>query len=282
MSRRLKRQAKAILRSSTDRWSLRDLRNRRPIIIHQMGKVGSSSVHQTLQELDLGRPLLQVHVLEPTRLGTARQAAREAGPMPRHLQVSSELSREFRDGMFPCDVITLVREPVSRAISFAFEDWKRKAPGAREGGTLDPEVMRAIVQEILGGAGGHADPGVWFEKELRAVFGIDVFSEPFDHAAGCANFENGPVRVLLLRLEDLDSQGPAILSRFLALDPPMETIRRANVGRKKWYADSLRRVKDAFRLDPGSLDRVYGTRFARHFYGPDLVRLRERWQTPDT
>jgi hypothetical protein len=55
-------------------------------------------------------------------------------------------------------------------------------------------------------------------------------------------------------------------------------MERSNVGGNKEYANLLAEVKDQLTNPSSVSDRVWSTDYARHFYDPDLSRLRDRYE----
>ena len=265
------------------RLALRGVEARNPILIYQMGKVGSSTLVNTLHRVLPTEPVLHVHTLSPEHLrhATARQRASLAPYLPEHLIVSSLLVKKLSRGRFPCRIITLTREPVARAISFVFEDLKKQAPEALQAdGSLDTGAVIACVNRLLATDNGIADPTRWFDDELRACWGVDVFAEPYDAERGYAMMRQGGVSVLVLRMEDMNRSLPAALGAFLEIDPSQITVERANIGSEKWYADALDHVKKTFHLSPENAAAVLGTRYFSHFYTGETERVSARW-APD-
>ena len=258
-------------------WNLRGIEHRNPILVYQMGKVGSSTVVQVLESLRLPSPVLHLHTLQRHKLAQAISRQRES-VRPRlheHLLISGLLIPRLP---FPCRVITLTREPIARVISFVFEDrWKKMPDALRRDGTIDVARARHVIEELLRADNGHADPTYWFEEELQAVFGMDVFSRPFDRERGYVQLERDEISLLVLRLEDLDRVLAPALAHFL--DVPAEKIRpsSANVGARKGYGATLKEVKATLQLPGELLDRIYGTRYAQHFYAKEAALLRSKW-----
>ena len=256
---------------------------RNPVIVFQMGKVGSSTVVDALEASGCG-PVLHVHTLTGEELGraVARQRGSAAPYLHEHLITSSVLLRKLKDGLFPCRIITLTREPVARAVSHVFEDNRKKMEQVRQrhGAFTAADVM-AVVTDLLRTDNGIADPTRWFDRELRAVTGVDVFARPFDADRGYTIFESSPAPVLLLRMEDLDRALRPALADFLGVDPASVLVGRRNVGAQTWYAELLQEVKNTYRLPEPLAERVYGTRYVRHFYGEEAVAMRSRWTIRD-
>jgi hypothetical protein len=260
---------------------LRHVDRQSPILVYQMGKVGSSTVVSTLEQLHLPNPVLHVHTLVGERLSDAEAKQRRSlRPfLDEHLQVSSILLSKLANGRFPCHLITLTREPIARAISFVFEDWKKKTPGARlENGNLEPAAMKQAIDLLLREGEDHADPGQWFDKELKRSFDLDVFSAPYDQSRGYTLMRAGDVSLLIMRMEDLNRSLPAALGDLLGIDSGTIQVSRANEADDKWYAESMNVQKRTYHLPQETLDRILSSRYMRHFYPNDIERLRERWE----
>jgi hypothetical protein len=65
-------------------------------------------------------------------------------------------------------------------------------------------------------------------------------------------------------LEDLDGCAPAAMQAFLGL--PAFELQRRNVAAGKRYASLYRRFVESVELPAEYVDRLYGSRVARHFY----------------
>lgn len=262
------------------RVSLRNLENRAPTLVYQMGKVGSSTVVRTLDGLRMPAPVVRVHSLNPSKVERNIETLRKSlGYLQEHVVTSLVLVRkQLNWGEFPCNVITLTREPVSRAVSFAFQDWKRQLPEVTDLDELNSERMIELVKEKLQPGSIHADPGQWFERELESVFGIDVTSVPYDFERGYVKIRRGPVEVLVIRMEDLNRSLEAGLADLYDLDRQDVRMRPSNVGGNKEYADLLSEVKERLTIPSSVGDRIWTTDYAKHFYGPDLDRLRAKWE----
>ena len=154
---------------------LKGIEGRNPVLVYQMGKVGSSTVTQALARIEGLGPVIQLHTLSESGVARAIAKTRASGRrrLDRHLLVSKALSKR---APFPCRIITMTREPIARAISLVFQDRQRRMPEAiRSDGTVDPLLAERAVSGLLASGVGLADPTGWFDNELRDVFGIDVF-----------------------------------------------------------------------------------------------------------
>ena len=273
---------KEILYRIRERVRLRGIINRTPTFVYQMGKVGSSTVAKSLDRLPGSDPVVHLHQLSPDKVQRSIEALRRnPGYLHEHVVTSSVLvSKQLDWGCFPCRIITLTREPVGRAVSFAFQDWKRQLPEVSDLQNLEVDRMIDLVMEKLQPDAFHADPGQWFERELKSVFGIDVMSVPYDFEQGYVTISQGPVDVLVLRMEDLNRAMEAGLAALFDMPEQDIEMKRSNVGQKKKYADLLAEVKERLILPLSTSERIWNTDYAKHFYGPDIDRLRKKWEAP--
>jgi hypothetical protein len=253
------------------------------ILVYQMGKVGSSAVTRSLRAAGIESRIYKLHFL--TRQGMAR-AERQyrrnwtGGRRALHLWESQYLHdkvREPRPGK-QWRIVTLVRDPVARNVSAFFQTLDLDGFS----GVADTlETRRADLERLTDAFVSqfewHDEPLTWFDAELASVFGIDVFASPFPHARGYQTYENDSARVLLLRLEDLREAGPLAFAEWLGLESfePVES----NVGAAKYYSDVYREFMKGAKLPRSYLERMYGSRYARHFYSDEEIRaLRARWE----
>lgn len=267
-------------KSQLEAWlECRNIAARNPIVVYQMGKVGSSTVLGYLRSSPVNRPVLHCHtlVLENWLRAAKRTLAAPNKSLPKHLQVSKRLIEARSHGDFRADYITIVREPIARAVSFVFEDWRKQAPDALDHGRLDPMVMQARIKELLTENEAMADPTSWFKHEIETSLGIDVFSETFNFERAFQLFRRSEFSLLVLRLEDFDAGLEAGLQALLGVDLGRVDPIPANQSSSKWYGKELQSVKNGLRLDGGTLDRILSSQFAKHFYADRLDQIRTRW-----
>lgn len=105
-------------------------------------------------------------------------------------------------------------------------------------------------------------PTAWFDVFFRPEIGIDVFQKPLDANTGMAEFENDFARVLLVRYENLencvDAIGNFAGAEGLSLD-------RVNASGDKRTPVDLGALRSEIRPDPKALEKLYGSRYCRHF-----------------
>ncbi len=270
-----------------------------PVIVYTVGKVGSTSVAATLEEVLDGRDVAHVHWLTAEQLqadeayykGRARSywGRREMSRfMPRYVWLGQQLGDAVRSAPpgTVWDVVTLVRDPVTRNISSFFQNlelmfdfWPAQEMAARP---VDEVAARLVEMFLESNVTGNSalelcgDPLTWFDLELKPVFGIDVFAKPFPLTQGYEIYDGPNSRVLLLRLEDLDRVAGVALRKFLGASA--SNVAQRNEASDKVYADVYRRFKQLLKLPGEYLDQIYASRYCQHFYTPEeLAGFRARW-----
>jgi glycosyltransferase involved in cell wall biosynthesis len=258
--------------------------NRDPILIYQMGKVGSVSVQTSLEraygELAVPVQIHRIHLMNLSIEDATRILAPEY-PDPWKTLGAIRNGLEFRKVLEQSPnqawkLISLVREPVGRNIATFFQsleeflpDWKERR--AKAALTVEDLHKLFLEKQTL-----HQGPSEWFDNELKAVFGIDVYASSFPAAVGYKIYPDCPrTPLLVIRLEDLDRCAQVAMKEFLGLET--FALHKANVGEEKEYSDLYR----AFRKEPlpaWYIEEMYRTAYARHFYTTDeLQAFGARW-----
>jgi hypothetical protein len=122
-----------------------------------------------------------------------------------------------------------------------------------------------------------SDPSLWFDRELKSRFGVDVFAHSYDFERGWVIVSNRQVVALVTRVEDLNRSLIAGLGQFLDKELPDARVENANAGQVKWYAGTIRSVKSSYNVSPDVLDSVVRTKYFQHFYGRETEDIRSRW-----
>ena len=259
------------------------------LLVHTMGKVGSTTISASLRQQGIRRQMLmfQPHFISDEgrafaeRLATdgvgswEQLAKKERSGFLRNRLLFAELAR-MRDTGERVKVITLVRDPVATNVSGLFHNhlWWPAALKAQCAAS-SPDCLEALGHYFLNSYP-HDVPETWFDMEVRALYGVDVYAQPFDPARGYAVYHSDTADVLLLKLEMLNQAAPAAVRDFLGLSA-FELV-ESNTAEDKSYADLYKVFRRELRLPDAYLDRVYGSRFAHHFYSPaELAAFRGKW-----
>lgn len=248
---------------------LRKLNAGNPVIVYQMGKVGSSSIVQSLEAQGV-YPVFHTHRLNPVNIEAARRA--KHGRRPEEETTSLRLYRGIIRKRRLTRFVSLVREPVARNVSAFFQNLEQFAGVKRGAQNID---LEPLTQQFLDEYD-HAVPLKWFDKEMYEMLGVDVYATPFPRDKGYLVLREGPFDVMVLRAEAPDAVKAEALQDFLGLDH-LE-IQRTNVSKQKWYAKAYDDFKKRLVLPKTYLDAMYNTKYTRHFYSDEEIdRICERW-----
>ena len=260
---------------------------RDPIIVHQMGKVGSKTVEvslsKTFETLGLVIPIYHTHALNEFEIGRqlAAQEKKQRNPESRLTALAhGERIRKLIDEN-PAqhwNVITLVRDPIARNIAAFFHNLTEYIPDWHERYSIDALDAHEVQEVFLEVAPAYDRAALWFDIQMSAIpaFGIDVYATPFPHDIGYKIYPGSArASLLLIRLENLTECATKAMQEFLGLEN--FTLYNTNVADVKNYADLYRKFKD-LPLPSGYVEKIYQTQLTRHFYSEvELDMFKRKW-----
>jgi hypothetical protein len=245
--------------------------DRELVLIYQMGKVASSTLKASLLPL----PQFEVHQVHRLVLDNIRRVHHEhairgwqpptGDPGGLYLQ-RDLLSRR------PAKIITLVREPVGRNISYYFQNLD-KILGR-------PRAHELPIETIIDGFTERFpysdDPLTWFDYEFKVALGADIYESGFRASAEAHRWRTGVYDILILRCDASDGAKLTALRDFLAA--PELVLRQDNVTGGKPSAVAYRAFLALARFPHDYLDRMFESRYARYFFdAPSLARWRDQY-----
>ena len=266
-----------------------------PLLIYQMGKVGSKTIRCSLESSKLDRPIFHVHFLTPDRVEkTEKERRKYLGTEKEHLlkhvwqyQYLHKQLKRIPSGK-KWKIVTLTREAIGRNISTFFENLQVEPLDSGDRyriqsdyygfeGVFAMENMDELIQLFFERLH-HNRPLVFFDQELRGVFGIDVFASEFPISRGYKVYQGERVNVLLIRLESLNDCARDAFEEFLNIEG--FTLINVNIGGEKAYAPLYKKFKESIILPGAYVERMYTSKYMRHFYSEEeIARFRARWRT---
>lgn len=225
------------------------------MLVHTMGRVGSSAVHAALTEHG---ETYHLHYLNPASL--AKWADRR-DVAPRNVRDSFTALDRLADESRPVLLVTLVRDAMERNLSAAFTAWRQA--------TSDHSA-----DSMAAAWAGFYDrtPFRWFDDQVRDALGVDVYAEPF---TGTTAFTSGRFRVVVLRSDLENARKSELLSREVGRPVRVGTENVGNRGSE--YVDLYARFVETVPLTGDYLRDVAESRFMRHFFAPNQDAYVERW-----
>lgn len=219
-----------------------------------MGKVGSSSVYQSLLDQYAGA-VLHTHGFNAKR---------------KDLCLRRLYRWTLEDGR-PLNVISLVREPIGRNVSAFFQNFRRDAGVHYADSHLSVPELRSLFLTNYE----HDIPLEWFDKTILPTFGIDVFASPFPES-GTSTYSRNNIRLLVMRVELNDEEKAKAIGDFLGMSDVR--LRNANISDSKEYAAMYAAFRDGVKLPPEYISKMCDSKYFKHFYSREVIEAtRRKW-----
>ena len=192
-----------------------------------------------------------------------REMRRELGwhvpPIPAHDQLGLRLKETLIDSRSRLAIVTMVRDPIARNFSSYFEHldaiW-----GVAD--AHDHVPMKSLI-EGFHSRFPHDEPLTWFDDEMLPVTGIDVYRYPFP-PSGHLIVKMNNLDLLILKNEldgVLKAQALSVL-----MSAPVRPVMSVNRTSEKEKGAVYQRFARDVPLSRDYLERMLGSRYARHFY----------------
>ncbi len=253
-----------------------------PVIVYQMGKVGSKTILTSLENANLPYSIYHVHFLSQAGMQFAQDYFDQHHVQtPRHLLLSRHLSQRIarQDSNTVWKVITGTREPIQRHISDFFENVEYYWPELiTADGWVDADKALLMILDQFHEFSEQTDYAcTWFSREIEPVFGIDVYTVPYDFEQGYQIIHQGNVNLLIIRLEDLNRSFSRAMKEFLHLEHEIPML-KTNIASEKKFHQAYQYVVQNIRLPRPVCETIYASRYAQHFYSAEeRQRFITRW-----
>ncbi len=253
----------------------RSVKSRQPLVlVYQMAKVGSSTVTSALESVG-GLSVFQVHVMNPDSIRRLHAGLRHKGLARFQMDtdlIGRALFEEIIKPGHKAKIITLVREPIGRNISFYFHnlDVLWETADAHE------NVELPLLLDEFGTRFGHQRSINWFDREFKPVLGVDVYKHEFPRDVGHLRIDTERYDVLIMRTDLEDASKAKCMEEFLGVEGL--SLVPKNVASRKPYADVYRKFLDAVELPEGYVNEMLDSKYTRHFFSPEeIASLRAKW-----
>lgn len=261
-------------------WTAFNVREPAPILIYQMGKVGSQSLHRMCRKARPDVPFFTAHKIisgNDMELHNTKDCLFQSfctWYIKKHVSTLWKyyFRNQIRKKLAHSEVkfISLVRDPVVRNVS-AFCHYA--------GLYLDHLIFRyqqnqidiESVKSIFFRQYKHDTPLRWFDEEFRHTTGIDIFAEKFPQTKPFARYHNDNVSALVIKLEYLNSpETVAAICDFIGAEEKECEMPRIHVtAQKDNQADFYMDLRNEITQDIDYMDWMYNSKFAKHFYSQE-------------
>lgn len=245
------------------------LRGRTPCIVYQMGKVGSTTVIDALNDTDRVRAF-QAHRLNPESTARIQSRFRAGETYFRDMIFERGLYHWLRRQRKPVKIITILREPFSQTYSAFFQNLQRNTRGKLDVSTSTIDTLRPHFLE-------WEDLGIatrWIETEFIPVFGRSPYEQPFDPEQGWCVIQAGHFEILILKLELDDEEKALRIADFLNLD--RFAMGYQNTAESKSYSGLYHRFRAEVKIPKQIAASWVASRYMQHFYTPEEAAAARR------
>jgi hypothetical protein len=244
-----------------------------PVIVYSVGKVGSSSIVNTMRKHGVHE--VQPHSLQMSRRGSYFVLPQFTYAEKVYFRFKSWLLRcktalyLFAQSQKEIKIISLYREPISRNISAFFEQYQY---------VLAKDINDYETEDLINEFWKHANhdaPLIWFDEEINKTFNINVFDYPFDKHKGYIVIKKGNVKLLLLTMEKMNDLEHEI-GDFLNIDD--FKLAKTNRAEKKAYSAVYKDFKNDLIIDSAYMDKLYESKSVKYFYTAEkIASFKQKW-----
>jgi hypothetical protein len=232
-----------------------------PVLIYQMGKVGSSALEKSIPNSIHLHDLMSIEAqkqISPVRATLYKPKTHYIKRMLKRTIMTRMLKRKEQ-----VRIISLVREPIGRNISMLFQSlpfW------VADKYLKDDSAIRSerpqLLHETFESHVNHHYPLEWFDNEIKALTGIDVFIQPFDHERGYQTYHKDNFSLMVIRTDKLNQSQQAI-SEFLGQE--IQVV-HDNQSENKWYSPLANEFKRSYQLKPEFVEEMLSAKLTKHFF----------------
>lgn len=241
--------------------------NENSVMVFQPGKVGSSSVFVSLQKY--GVACSHIHCINHT---TAHYDALKDEYYDKLISLWKNKYREKK-----CiKIISLVRDPIARNVSLYFQQF---CDDFIEYDIPQVDTYEGLIDYIRydAKAGNNGYMFDWFNKEIKELFDIDVYSYPFDKDKGYTIIKKGNVELLLMTMEKMN-YNVQVVGDFVGIPNFEYTL--CNVGAEKEYKYAYKEVLEKIDICDDIIEFYYASNGSMdHFYTEEQKnKFKKKWK----
>lgn len=251
-----------------------------PILIYQVGKVGSTSISAAIKDsIRDVVPVYQVHNIVHAAELKERDVKSGSFSSQKHFNLGQSLLEAISaQPSLSFKVITGIREPITRWVSEIFQniDTRYNFLKNPDGSINEDEVVRFIKASIR-----NEPQSRWFEEEIGSLFGVSVRDIHLDKEKCCCVLKKNNNSFFFYKQEGLSSSTGDILAEFLELDSL--SIEKLNVTENKpVFSSAYTKILHNLSFPRADLDSIYSLPLYKSFYSDEEIEgFYKRWLGPE-
>ncbi|MFW6009612.1 MAG: putative capsular polysaccharide synthesis family protein [archaeon] len=255
-----------ILRHPLKYWKLKN----NIYLIYTMGKVGSQTIFETIDQQIKVAKIFHVHYLSSKHF---EKNYTKKENIPRKIKKIWKLCKNPKNKI---KIITLTRDPVHKKVSGFFQNPDLYGFSEEQLPQLDSQT---IIESLNKKRDTFYDAINWFDKEFFEFTGIDIYSQEFDFENKKELISRNNIDVLILRLEDLKSDKEIIMNNLKEFtgEPIFELINR-NRTKNKSCKNIYKETLDLITFPDEFVDKMYDSKYCKHFYRQtEIKNFKLKW-----
>lgn len=251
----------------------------KPILIYQVGKVGSTSIFSAIKNSIRGvTPVYQVHNI----VHAAELKDKDLTLGSYHSQKHFNLGQALLEAVstqpnLSFKVITGVREPISRWVSEIFQNIDSRYNSLKHAdGSINTDELIKFIKDSI-----KTEPqNEWFVNEMGELFGLSCQDFSFPPNKGSYTLTKNNHSFFFYKQEALSSEMGDSLAEFLELDSLC--IEELNTTESKAdLSATYRKTLDNLSFSRDDLDAIYNLPLYKAFYSEEEIEgFFKRWLGP--
>ena len=237
------------------------------ILVYTMGKVGSSTVFETMiKEFPLCKAF-HIHFLSNHWL---KDKLKDTAGWEYNKKIAFEFFQYFSKNKHKrLKIITLVRDPIARDISEFFQNYRK------EGYNIDKMSLFEIIELVKGR--GHDLSLNWFESDFSNYLEFNIYDYPFNKDKGYSIYRFDGFDLLVMQTEKLNEIFRDAFREFYGFE--VKKLLKANETKGKFKKDFYREIKRLYYEEKAELGKVYQSKYVTHFYAKkDVEKFIRSWE----
>ncbi len=249
---------------------LHNLKDKAPVLVFTMAKVGSLSVYTSL----LKQPkttTFHIHTLSEDEVLANNKLCFEKGIFPGSRSPVFLINKEVI-GRRPFKVISLFRNPIERNLSAFFDSFFLHLGVHPEQYKGSLENLQSVFREKISTT--YALD--WYDKQFREGLGIDVYSTPFDTEKKYLFYQEEGVEILLLDSTLADIEKEKHIGTFIRhAEFKLVNTNITSQGRGSALYEAFTK---SISFSDEELAHYMNAKYTKHFFSAqERARLIERW-----
>ncbi len=235
-------------------------------LIYTMGKVGSASIYNALKKKKPHSHIFHVHFLSKNWLETILPKTNEV--FHSNIKMGTHILNFIKKNPTKrIKVITLVREPVMRAISDLFQNWDHLFDDIEN---VEYDKLLKHIEEI------DFDYTLnWFDTEFFEYLDVDIYKLHFDKTKGYEIYNYKNLDILCIKLEALNKIGDDALKEFTGKKINLVSSNKSSDKKGK---DQYNFLKNNVKMNKDMLIDLFHSKYVRHFYNEkEITDFINKW-----